>query len=101
MRTRELRIDLPDEVLDAIAARAAELVLERLDAQPSTQSELLSVQEAADFLRCSRQRVYDLLSSGRLERFKDGSRVLVRRADLVAHLLPSGSRERMGRGAAR
>lgn len=91
-----LRLDLPDDAVEAIAARAAELVLERLGDAQAAPSEFLSVQEAAAFLRCSRQRVYDLLSDGRLARHKDGSRVLVSRADLVAHLLPHNPRSRIG-----
>jgi excisionase family DNA binding protein len=96
----ELRIDLPATLIDEIAERAAALVLERLDGNPR-QPELLSVPEAAELLRCSRQRVYDLLSAGRLERLKDGSRVLVRRADVIAHLLPGDSRTHMTRAVPR
>jgi excisionase family DNA binding protein len=94
-------VELPGDVVELVAERAAEIVLERLNAQPVTQSEFLSVGEAAELLRCKPQRVYDLLSAGQLERFKDGSRVLVRRADLVAHLLPTGFRNDMGRALAR
>ena len=99
-RATELRFELPDSFLETVAKRAAELVLERLDA-PSAASEFLTVPEAAQLLRAKPQRVYDLLSDGRLERFKDGSRVLVRRADVVAHLLPTSSRNRTGRAVAR
>src|SRR5215208_4761648 len=42
----------------------------------------MSVAEAAEFLRCDRQRIYDLLSQGRLSRVKDGSRTLVLRQEL-------------------
>lgn len=94
----ELRVQLPDAVLEAIAERAAVLVLERLGAPRATESEFLSVEEAAEILRASKQRVYDLLSDGRLERFKDGARVLVRRADVVAHLLPTAPRRRITTG---
>ena len=96
-----LKLELPAELVESIARRAAEIVLERLGAPPA-ESEFLTVEEAAELLRCGhddegrvkRQRVYDLLSDGRLERFKDGSRVLVRRADVVAHLRPTPSRTR-------
>jgi excisionase family DNA binding protein len=96
----ELRLELPESLLEAVAERAAELVLGRLDAQPATKSEFLTVPEVAELLRAKPQRVYDLLSDGRLKRFKDGSRVLVRRADVVAHLLPTNSRGRITRGIA-
>jgi excisionase family DNA binding protein len=100
----EARLVLPEELVDAIAERAAALVLERLG-EPTAASPFLTVVEAAEFLRCERQRVYDLLSAGRLARHKDGSRVLVSRAELEAHVngvapaLPTGPRSRSGGGA--
>lgn len=54
--------------------------------EPPESSPYLTVAEAAVYLRSSRQRVYDLVSSRRLPRHKDGSRVLIRRSDLVAYL---------------
>jgi excisionase family DNA binding protein len=112
-RTREgapaasgLHVSLPEELVEAIAVRAAELVVERLDREAPAESPFLTVEEAASFLRSSRQRVYDLLSAGRLTRHKEGSRVLVSRAEIVAHVggvapaLPPASRGRMDRGSA-
>jgi excisionase family DNA binding protein len=77
--------ELPDDVANAIAERAAALVLERLT--PTAASEYLNVDDAAELLRCERQRIYDLCSSGRLRRYKDGARVLVSRAEIEAYLL--------------
>jgi excisionase family DNA binding protein len=74
---------LPDDVLEQIAQRAADLVLERLGSMTTT-SPYLTVREAAEYLRCSRQRIYDLRSSGRIARLSDGGRALVSRADLDA-----------------
>jgi len=75
------------EVVEAIALRAAEIVLERSVAQSrATSSPYLTVREAAEYLRAKPQRIYDLLSSRRLTRYKDGSRVLVSRAELDANL---------------
>lgn len=94
---------LSDAAMDELVERVADRVLERLGgvaaAEPA--SEFLTVDEAAAVLRSSRQRVYDLLSDGRLTRHKDGSRVLISRAELVAHLCPNGARHRMGSGVAR
>lgn len=91
-----VRAHLDEEMLEAIATRAAAIVLERLATQNGRrESDYLTVAETAELLRSSRQRVYDLLSDGRLTRHKDGSRVLVSRAELVAHLLPSEPRRRM------
>jgi excisionase family DNA binding protein len=89
-----LRTELPDEVVEAIAERAAEIVLSRLADGRAREPEFLTVTEAAELLRCSRQRIYDLCSDGRLTRFKEGSRVLLARAEIVALLRPS--RPRLG-----
>jgi excisionase family DNA binding protein len=106
----ELPTDVLDELVEAIAERAAAIVLERLrDDGGSPPSPYLSVDEAAELLRAKPQRVYDLLSDGRLTRFKDGARVLVRRTEVEAHLagathangvapaLPTGAGSRAGR----
>jgi excisionase family DNA binding protein len=79
-------------------------VLEELGT--AAQSPYLSVTEAAEYLRCSPQRIYDLLSSRRLSKLKDGSRVLLLRAELdehiqgVARLLPPGQEPRTRRATA-
>jgi excisionase family DNA binding protein len=39
-----------------------------------------TAEEAAAYLACDRQRIYDLRSEGRLKCVKDGSRVLTRRS---------------------
>ena len=95
----ELALPIPDEWLEAIAERVAELLAERAPA--ANGSPYLSVAEAAELLRADPQRVYDLLSSGRLTRIKDGSRVLVCRAELDAYLLPPEARGDSLSGSAR
>jgi excisionase family DNA binding protein len=103
LRAQGLSLALPEPVVTELVERIADRVLERLQAESTSTMtrEFLSVPEAAELLRCRPQRIYDLLSDGRLERFKDGSRVLVRRADLVAHLLPRDARRRSTNGVAR
>jgi excisionase family DNA binding protein len=83
-------IPVPPEVIEAIAERAAEIVLTTLAATNGPTSPYLTIVEAADYLRCKRQRIDDLLSSGRLTRHKDGTRTLVSRAELDRHLGNSG-----------
>src|SRR3954451_8903034 len=68
-----LTVAVPPEWVEAIARRAASIVEERSSAV--RESPYLSVAEAAAYLRAKPQRVYDLLSAGRLNRYKDGSRV--------------------------
>jgi len=82
----ELALAIPPELVEAIAQRAAEIVLERQGVTAASTSPYLTIPEAAELLRSKRQRVDDLLSSGRLSRFKDGSRTLVSRAELEQHV---------------
>ena len=80
-----LSIEVPAQVIEAVAQRAAEIVLDHLAAERH-RPKYLSVAEAAQLMRAKPQRVYDLLSSGRLTRHKDGRRVLVSRAEIEMHL---------------
>jgi len=57
-----------------------------LSAGSSPADPWLDVDEAAEHLRASRQRVYDLCSSGRIKPAKDGRRSLFRRSWLDAYL---------------
>jgi excisionase family DNA binding protein len=84
-----ISVPLPSEIVDAIAQRAAVIALERLRAEGEAPPRLLTVEEAAMYLRAGRQRVYDLLSDGRLRRHKDGRRVLVDRQELDDYLAGS------------
>ncbi len=78
-----LSLVLPDELVEAIAERAAELLAER---QRPSAPELLTVDETGDLMRCKRQRVYDLVHQGRLACLRDGSRLLFRRGHVLAYL---------------
>lgn len=89
----EIAVTVPPELVEAIAELVEERVLERLEAdRRDSVSPYLTPVEAAELLRAGRQRVYDLLSSGRLRRYKDGARVLVSRDELEAYLDGDGSR---------
>jgi excisionase family DNA binding protein len=80
-------VTLGQAALDAIAAALADRA-----AQAAPSSPYMTISEAAAFLRCSRQRVDDLLSQGRLHRFKDGARTLVKRDEIAAYVERSRSR---------
>jgi excisionase family DNA binding protein len=79
-----LSITLPPAALEAIAQRAAEILASQQQAPAA--SPWLTTDEAADYLRAARQRVFDLTSQRRLKVQKDGSRNLYRREDLDAYL---------------
>jgi excisionase family DNA binding protein len=76
-------LELTSESFSKLVEEVAALVLERLstDEPPSP---YLTTAEAAEYLRAKPQRIHDLLSSGRLTRFKDGSRTLILRTELEA-----------------
>ena len=76
-----LALTLSGEQVELIARRVADLV-----GKQAAEPDLLTVPEAAEFLRCKPQRVRDLLSQGRIGRIKEGGRTLVARSDLMAHL---------------
>jgi excisionase family DNA binding protein len=77
-------LTLAPETLGLIAERVAMLLAAR---ESSPASPWLDVSETAAYLRCSRQRIYDLVSSGRLRPAKDGSRSLFHRDWLDRYLL--------------
>ena len=78
------------DVIDEIAHRVAEIVLAKIGTA-TTASPYMTVGEAAEYLRCSRQRVYDLASSGRLPRYKDGGRTLHLRTEVTNLVEPEHS----------
>lgn len=89
-RSEEVVLRIPSVVIEQVAEQVRALLSPELRNQ-RVESPYLSINEAADYLRTSRQRIYDLLSSGRLTRFKDGSRVLLSRDEIDTYL--AGTRQ--------
>jgi excisionase family DNA binding protein len=88
-----VEIVLDGLTLDAIATRvAAILQAEDVETEARPPSPYLTIPEAADYLRCRRQRIDDLLSQRRLTRVKEGSRTLVLRAEIEKHLVRYAAR---------
>jgi excisionase family DNA binding protein len=78
-------ITLTAEQLEALAERVAAITNDSTGSL--TQPEpWLNVDQAADYLACARQRIYNLVSQRRLRHAKDGSRVLFRRQWLDDYL---------------
>lgn len=98
MSADPLALTFPLEAVEAIAARAAELVLEQLRESAQVANgvtpKYLSPADAATYIGKSRQRIYDLVTVGRLTRLKDGTSVLVSVEELDAYLAgkPTGRR---------
>jgi excisionase family DNA binding protein len=90
-KTLDFRLDQLESVTlgDLLAFAAdvlAPMVAARVGAAPAPVSPYLSVAEAADYMRCKPQRVYDLLSARRLSRVKDGARTLLLRDEIDSYL---------------
>ena len=66
-------------VAEEVAKAEARLRIEFEHPRPSP---YMTVAEAADFLRCKPQRIYDLRSARKLKAYSDGSRALISREEL-------------------
>jgi excisionase family DNA binding protein len=85
--SQRVEVTLSDEVLEAIARRAAELAVDALAARPEP---WLDVAAAAGHLCCSTSRLYTLVSARRVPFHKDGTRTLFRASELDAWVLAGG-----------
>jgi excisionase family DNA binding protein len=85
-----MSIELPDNVLNAIAERAAALLAERQAA--TVDDGYLDVAGAAEFLACPTSRIYALVSADRIPHHRDGSRLLFDRGELRAYVLAGGAK---------
>ena len=81
-----LAFRLDPEFTRTIAAAVADELERRGALGTPPASPWLDVAGAADYLHCSRQRVYDLISQGALTPARDGRRVLLRRDQIDAYL---------------
>ena len=88
-----MSVPVPDELLEAIAIRAAEIVLARSKAVD--RSPYLTTREAAEYLRCAPQRVHELVCRGALTRRKEGGRLLLDRAEVDALVIAERTRYRL------
>lgn len=79
-------LTVPAELVDAVAERVVDLLADRTAAAGPV-SPWLTTDEAAEYLRCGRQRVFDLVHAGTLEPARDGRRLLFRRDALDRYLM--------------
>jgi excisionase family DNA binding protein len=73
------------DLVDAIADRVARVLESR--SGPAEPEGWIGVHAAAAHLACKPQRIYDLVSQGRVPFRRDGRRVLFRRSDLDGYLV--------------
>ena len=81
-----LRLDAPPTLIAALAHAVADELERRGTTPTSPASPYLDVTEAARYLRCKPQRLYDLVSAGSIEPSRDGKRLLFRRDALDGYL---------------
>jgi excisionase family DNA binding protein len=74
----ELTVTLTDQQLAEIAEQAAALI----STADQAGTPWLNVTDAAERLRCRKDRIYDLIALGKLHPRRDGRRVLLHRDDL-------------------
>jgi Helix-turn-helix domain len=67
----ELTVALPDDFLEHVARRVAEILAPRF-AEPTVWPEYMTIKQACEYAGFAPQRLYDLRSSGKLTRFSDG-----------------------------
>jgi len=83
-----LALEVPPELLEHLAERAATIVAERLE--PAAEP-WLDVQGAAEYLACPPSRIYALTSKRAIPFEKDGSRTLFRPEALDEYVRNGGA----------
>lgn len=76
-----ISLELDDQALAALAKQIEPF----LSARP-VDDPWLTVDEAAQRAKCGKQRIYDLLSQGRLVGGRDGSRRLIRQSEIDSYI---------------
>jgi excisionase family DNA binding protein len=78
-----LTLDLPDEVIERVAERAAEILADR---QTTASTPWLDTRGAAEHLCCNTSRIHDLVQARKLTPRRDGRRLLFKRSELDDYL---------------
>jgi hypothetical protein len=79
--TEAIAISIPEQFVEAIAARAAEIVLERLREQPANRW-LYGAKAAADYLGWPVKRVHNKVTTGGLPHYRSGGRLMFSTTEL-------------------
>lgn len=85
-------IEITDEMVEAIAKRAADLVQARTKHSDPNAAGYLDVAGAAAYLACPKSRIYSLVSTRRIPFHKDGSRTLFDRQELRDYVAAGGAK---------
>lgn len=82
------KCEIPPEVVEAIALRAAQLV----DSRVEEVGPWLTAPEAAEYLRCPLSRIYHFTSLERIPVHREGSRLLFNRNELDSWVVQGGGK---------
>jgi hypothetical protein len=84
-----LRLEVDEELIEQIAARAAELICERAEGK-ERDGWLRGADRIAAYIDAPRSRVYALVSARRIPVHHDGSALIARRSELDRWLVQGG-----------
>jgi excisionase family DNA binding protein len=85
-------LELQDDALRELDERTRTIVREELERLTAERGEpYMDVASVARYLSCQPQRIYELTHAKRLPFYKDGKRLLFRRAELDAYLAGDGA----------
>jgi excisionase family DNA binding protein len=87
---RPLTLALPQELVSAIAERAAELVVAQLERDGSSWPRWLTVEQAAHYLGTTPKAIRGRIDRGRIPVTRDGRRVYIDRVELDAAMEQRG-----------
>jgi len=95
MQPRTAQQPAPDELVMQLVNAIASVIAAKVHEQtapvqpapmnmpaPSPSAIYLTVNEAAELLRCKPQRIYNLLYERQIDRYRDGGRILIRRDEI-------------------
>lgn len=86
-----LALELPDELVELIAQRAAAILTDRPPVD-TADCGFLDVTDAAAFLACPPSRIYALVSAKRIPHHRDGSRLIFDRKELREYVNNGGAK---------
>jgi excisionase family DNA binding protein len=75
-----ITLELPETLIEQVALRAVELIRE----QAPDSEEWMTSDETADYLKCGRGRIHNLVSEGRIPVHREGGRLLFLKSELDA-----------------
>lgn len=83
MSEEKIEVFFPDELIERIAQRAAEIVLEKQSQSQGDEKEFLRAKEVAEIVPCSVSKIYHLVQLRRIPFEKVGQQLCFRRSEIL------------------